>query len=150
MEQSAFEAVMTGVNVFVFMIALTASILLMSNVMDMVNYANENAIVGMNGSLAESIGVVNERIYTGRQMLTYFRKQVEIQTLNKDQTEYLFSVKLDETGAERELSQFINSEALKNYLNEKFVLQYKGKAQVEEGKKVDHYVFTVYNEEIEI
>ncbi|MBQ8044292.1 MAG: hypothetical protein IJ272_09160 [Clostridia bacterium] len=85
MEQSAFEAVMTGVNVFVFIIALSAGILLMSNVIDMVNFANERAIVGMNGTLAENVGIVDERIYTGAQMLTYYRKQLEREEAEKQE-----------------------------------------------------------------
>ena len=38
MEQNAYEALFIGVNVFVFIIALTAAILLMTNLINMVNY----------------------------------------------------------------------------------------------------------------
>ena len=77
MEHSAYEAIMIGVNVFVFIAALSAGILLMSSIIDMVNFANEQAVVGMNGSLAESVGVVTERVYTGAQMLSYYRREIE-------------------------------------------------------------------------
>ena len=77
MEQSAFEALMIGVYVFIFIAALTAGVLLMSNIIDMVNFANQQAIVGMNGTLAETVGVVDERLYTGAQLVTYYRKQIE-------------------------------------------------------------------------
>ena len=136
MEQSTFEAVMIGVNAFVFIIALTAGILLMSSVVDMVNFANERAIVGMNGTVAESVGVVEDRIYTGAQMLTYYREKVERLEQERQELNYEFGVKLSELGTERKLSEFIQNEPLKNYYNKQFILQYKGK---ESGK--DTYVF---------
>jgi Na+-transporting NADH:ubiquinone oxidoreductase subunit NqrC len=126
MEQSAFEAVMTGVYVFVFVIALSAGILLMTNVLDMVNFANERAIVGMNGTLAETVGIVEERVYTGAQMLTYYREQIQAQEANKDEQNYEFNVKLSKQGQEKKLASYIESESMKNYLSQEFILQYKG------------------------
>jgi len=168
MEQSAFEAVMIGVNTFVFIVALSAGILLMSSVIDMVNFANERAIVGMNGTLAENVGVVNERIYTGAQILTYHRKLEEAIArcprchgeITKDTTEcvhcektikvqdiiieydYEYKIKLDELSDEQTLASFIENQKIKKYLNSKFILNYKGKSN---GKYV--YIFSLYNEE---
>ena len=149
MEQSAYEALMIGVYVFVFIVALTAGILLMSNIIDMVNYANEQAIVGMNGTLAETVGVVNERLYTGAQLVTYYRQELEIESryteeiesLEKKELDYTFTVKLSERGEEKSLKSFITSTNVKNYLNEKFVLRYKGE---NDGKH--EYVFVKYEE----
>ena len=126
MEQSAFEAVMIGVNVFVFIAALSAGILLMSNVIDMVNFANEQAIVGMNGTLAESVGVVNERIYTGAQMLNYYRDIIKSQTSATKVEDNVFYVRLSDLGQEKALKNFVESEVLSKYLNEEFILEYKG------------------------
>lgn len=137
MEQSAFEALTIGVSVFVFIIALTAGVLLMSNVIDMVNYANEQAIVGMNGTLAESVGVVNERIYTGSQLLTYYRQQVQAIEQEKEASEYEFRVKLSKTGSSTELKAFVQRNTINNYLHEEFLLEYRG---VNENKK-QVYVF---------
>lgn len=149
MEQSAFEAIMIGVNVFVFIIALTAGILLMGSVIDMVNYANENAIVGMNGSLAEEVGVVNERIYSGKDLLTYYRKYVaedyeteEGNVENKSNYEYL--VKLSDKSSEITLREYIEKENYSNYINEEFTLRYKGYI---ENKEV--YVFDINEKEEE-
>lgn len=140
MEQSAFEAVMIGVNAFVFIVALSAGILLMSNVIDMVNFANERAIVGMNGTIAESVGVVEDRIYTGAQMLTYYREQIEQQEkyeqIEGQELDYEFKVKLSEIGEESKLAEFVQKESLNKYYNRQFILQYKGK----ENNK-DTYVF---------
>jgi len=146
MEQSAFEAVMTGVNVFVFIIALSAGILLMSSVIDMVNFANERAIVGMNGTLAENVGVVNERIYTGGEMLTYYREQLERQETGKQEQNYSFNVKLSELGNEEPLARYIEGATLKNYLNEQFTLQYKGKI----GDKHIYVFYLKQDENIEV
>lgn len=138
MENSAFEALMIGVNVFVFIIALSAAILLMSNVIDMVNFANAQAVVGMNGTIAEEIGIVNERIYKGSKMLTYYREQIERIELEKSESQYDFKVKLDKLGQEKDLKAYIETESIKNYLNKDFLLQYKGKI----GDKYT-YVFTL-------
>lgn len=133
MEQSAFEALMIGVSVFVFVIALSAAVLLMSNVLDMVSFANEQATVGMNGTLAETVGVVNERTYTGSQLLSFYEK-----TLNNKTNTIEFKVKLSERGEEKTISNFINTAVLTNYLNKEFVLEYKGKID-----KKDTYVFSL-------
>ena len=129
MEKSAFEALMVGVNVFVFIIALTAGLMLMTSVLDMVEYANEISITGMNGSLAETLGEVHERIYTGEQMLGYYGR-------NNDK--YKFYVKLSEVGNETALSRYIENTAIYSYLDESFELQYKG---IIENK--DAYVFVL-------
>ena len=136
MEQSAFEALMIGVNVFVFIIALTAAVLLMSNVIDMVNFANEQAIVGMNGTLAETVGVVTERTYTGAQMLSYYNE-----TIKDEEFKYNFKVKLSKNGQEKSIQDFIKTEVITNYLNKEFTLEYKGVKN-----KKDTYVFSLKNE----
>lgn len=81
MEQSAFEAVMTGVNVFILVLALTAGVALMVNVIQMVDYANNAASVGMNGTIAEEIGIVDERTYTASQVLSIYNNSEK--NLNK-------------------------------------------------------------------
>lgn len=141
MEQSAFEAFMIGVNVFVFVAALSAGILLMSNIIDMVNFANNQAIVGMNGTLAESVGEVTERVYTGAQMLNYYKKTLDTENSAITPLEYVFKVRLDKLGQEDSLENYIQDETINNYINKEFMLEYKGR---EQDKYV--YVFTL-NEE---
>ena len=138
MEQSAYEAIMIGVNVFVFIAALSAGILLMSSITDMVNFANAQAIVGMNGTLAESVGIVTERTYTGAQMLNYYRDQIKSQTSDTTISDNNFYVKLSKLGQEKTLKSFIESEALTSYINKEFVLVYKGKVNDK-----NTYVFTL-------
>lgn len=126
MEQSAFEAVMIGVNVFIFIAALSAGMVLMSNITDLVEFANEQAIVGMNGTIAETVGVVNERIYTGSQILNYYRNEVEAEELPIGQPNEKFYVKLSEDGQEKPLRIFVESQSVSQYLTKEFELQYKG------------------------
>lgn len=146
MEQSAFEAVMIGVNVFVFIIALTAGILLMGNIINMVNYANENAVIGMNGTLAETVGVVEERIYSGEDLLTYYRRYVAENYTDEDnniknKSNYEYLVKISKTSNEEPLQEFIEKESYFNYINSQFELSYKGKI---DSKEV--YVFNLKEE----
>ena len=137
MEQSAFEAVMIGVNVFVFIIALTAGILLMTNVLNMVDYANRNAIVGMNGTLAESVGTVFERKYTGTELLTYYRKSLE------GNNNIVYYVRQSEGGNKLTIEKFVkDTNNFSTYNNKEFLLEYLGK----EGNK-DAYVFSLVVEE---
>lgn len=143
MEQSAFEAVMIGVSVFIFIIALTAGVLLMTNVIDMVNFANDQAIVGMNGTLAESVGVVTERTYTGAQMLKYCEEKLQYdETLQQDKSPYKFKVKLTELGQEYDIETYIKNTIVSEYLNKSFKLEYKG---LESEKYI--YVFSQVNED---
>lgn len=134
MENSAFEALMIGVNVFVFIIALSAAVILMSNVINMVNYANENAIRGMNGSLAESVGIVHNRIYSGEQVLACYGKLEKYNNYN-------FSIKLSELGTAIPLKSYIESESIYNYMDKQFELQYEG---VIAGK--ESYIFMIESE----
>lgn len=136
MEQSAFEAVMIGVNVFVFIIALTVAVLLMTNLLDMVDYANNQAVVGMNGTVAESVGVVTERTYTGEQLLTYYRRVKNETNVDK----YSFYINTDST-IEKKLQSFIENNSINSYANMKFELQYKGKIDNKET-----YVFVKVSE----
>lgn len=126
MEQSAFEALTLGVTVFIFVIALTAGIMLMSNVLDMVNYANEQAVVGMNGTLAQSVGEVTQRTYTGMQIVTYYREELQTLEQNKKESEYVFYVKLSGETEGTIISKFINNNQLGKYLNKEFILEYNG------------------------
>ena len=130
---------MIGVNAFVFIIALTASILLMSNIIDMVDYANEQAIVGMNGSLAESVGVVEERIYSGYDLLTYYREEQQLaekgQTSNK-----IYNVMLNEEVGYKKLDEVIKDNSFSSYMDKQFLLRYEGKY----GEKFE-YTFVVIN-----
>lgn len=139
MEQSAFEAVMIGVSVFIFIIALTAGVLLMSNVIDMVNFANDQAIVGMNGTLAESVGVVTERTYTGTQMLRYYKE-----VMQQDNSPYILKVKLSEYGQEKAIDKYIQNEQDLSYLKNKFTLEYKG---MENEKHIYVFSLVVENED---
>ena len=165
MEQNAYEALFLGVNVFVFIIALTAGILLMTNLMNMVNYANENSVVGMNGSLAESVGNVQKRIYTGAQIMTYYNKLVEnfCKSGGKEQDlSVVYYVKTNKNGHEYRIDKYITGkninckdleqdenlipnnvkgENISNYYNNKFEMVYKGK-----DNNTEKYVFEMINE----
>lgn len=134
MEQSAFEAIMIGVYVFIFIIALSAGITLMTNILDMAEYANESAAASMNGTIAENIGIVHERKYSGEQVLAYYRRMID----ETGDSKYNFTIKLSNLGQEKKLQPYIESESIYNYMDSEFELQYKG---VVGGKEA--YVFVL-------
>lgn len=124
MEHSAFQALTIGVNVTIFIIALSASVLLMSNTLDMVDYANESAIQGMNGTIAENVGEVKEQTYTGSQLLTYYGK---IENGEPDNLNYEIKIITSEYVTPQPLSSFIKNNNISVYIDKEFVLEYRGK-----------------------
>lgn len=130
MEKSAYEALMLGVNLFIFVVALTAGIMLMGSILDMVNYANENAKIGMNGTLAETVGVVQDRVYSGEQVLAYYRKIIN----EGSESKYSFKIKFSDSDEPKKLENSIETK----WLDRNFELQYEGKT----GDK-DTYVFVL-------
>jgi len=69
MESSAERALEIGVNLIVFIIALTCTLLLMTNVLNMSEYANRIIKDTTGSTLMELYGGTNERIYKGEEIL---------------------------------------------------------------------------------
>ena len=134
MENSAYEALMIGVYVFVFIIALTSSIALMTNILDMADYANKVVVSGTGETIEENENIVYERLYSGEQVLAYYGRMKEDKMADK----YNFRIKFSKLEAERDLTSYINSEAITNYIHDEFELTYKG---VLGGKET--YVFVL-------
>lgn len=155
MEESASEALVIGVNVFVFIIALTASILLMTNVLNMVNFANESAVKGMSGTLADSVGVVEDRLVSGSDLITYYRRyklttntDIESENYGKTNSDTEYLVKGSDIGDEVSLIRYIEKEPFANYYARNFELIYKGtRYDTTLEKQVNQYLFVIQQEE---
>lgn len=93
MENSSIDAVLIGVNVFIFIIALTFSIMLMSTVLDMSNAVSTEVKTYGNSSILESIGSVEEKRISGTEVYAYFLKQGDekfyIENIGKSKTKLI-------------------------------------------------------------
>lgn len=131
MEQSAFEAVITGVNSFIFALSLTFGIMLMTNVLGMVNAANDTTMAS-EGSLIDSMGIVEERIIKGSDLLTYYRKS--------EASSYKYYVKrLNQTNL-IDLKQYVETQLIDSYISAKFKIIYNGQEQLDDST-YETYVF---------
>lgn len=115
MNDSLFEALMVGVNTFIFIIALTAGITLMGQINEMVEYTQLETSSASTGSLIESYGDTAERTYTGAEIYALYG-QYKQDDLPEDIT-----IKVKTNGAAYNISEHIKKDGLK-YLSKTFVL----------------------------
>ena len=69
MESSAQEAIDIGISVLIFIVALSAAIILLTSVLNMSELANDIIKDTTGSALMTQFGETNERIYTGDEML---------------------------------------------------------------------------------
>lgn len=69
MENSGYEAIIIGLNVFIFIIALSVSINLMSSVNELADVAND--VIKMENDSMNKVENDTERIITGKELLFY-------------------------------------------------------------------------------
>ena len=72
MDNSAYEALMIGVNTFIFIVALTAGIMLMDKINDLVEFTKQETSVASAGSLIETYGETAERTFTGAEVYALY------------------------------------------------------------------------------
>lgn len=145
MENSAYEALIIGTNVLLFVLALTISINLMMNVREMSENANE-VISSENGSLVEIEGdgtpeagipgisdeLNTERIYSGREVLSYY---MDSYTNNK----YDIELDLISDPAPHVLDDVIYNKNRRVISNMRFILEYRG-VSVIDGRIIFRFV----------
>ena len=126
MENSAYEALMIGLNITVFIVALTISINLMMNVREMSEKANE-VITKENGSLVEIQGngtpdagipgISDElntyRIYSGADLLSYYKDDK-------------YRIRVELHSGEYSLDYTIESFDRRSIIRKNFILEYIG------------------------
>ena len=72
MDNSAHEALMIGVNTFIFIVALTAGIMLMGKINDLVEFTKQETSAPSAGSLIETYGETVERTFTGAEVYALY------------------------------------------------------------------------------
>lgn len=141
MDSAAEEALVIGVNVIIFVIALTCAILLLTTVLNMSQAANTIATDTSDSTLMELYGEVDERKYSGTEVLAIIEEYTR--ATSGMQEKYVLQLKIG-TNAEYVENRTISLDDLKK----EYKLVYKGKFDSidpthakDEGK--DWFVFEV-------
>lgn len=74
MENTAFDTLVLGVNIFVFVLALTLSITLMVNLLEITSSSNDILNSNTQGSLYETVSKNKDRVYDLSDILKYREK----------------------------------------------------------------------------
>lgn len=119
MENSSLEALMTGVNILIFVVALTIAITLMTGVINLSNIASENVKETRTNALKETNYESElQRIINGKEVLKLNMKKSEAEINDLSRYEILVIV----AGAPQPLSEFCNNYTVKAILSMKFML----------------------------
>lgn len=120
MENAGIEALIIGVNVLVFVAALSVAIMLMVNVLDMSNTANDIIKSNNKGSLVETKDVNYIKVISGQELLKYYTKNIGNITVKVGVTPY-------------SLTNYINTYNIENIVTKKY--------KIEMGTNVSEFVF---------
>lgn len=119
MENSSLEALMTGVNILIFVVALTIAITLMTGVINLSNIASENVKETRTNALKETNYESElQRIINGKEVLKLNMKKSEAEINDLSRYEIL----VIGAGAPQPLSEFCNNHTVKAILSMKFML----------------------------
>lgn len=125
MENSAIEALLTGVNVLIFVVALTVAITLMVGVVNLSNTASDIAKNTNTNALKEiRDGVEPERIINGKELLKYNTKSSGNSGTN-DLSKYTIMVE-DPPRTPDNLADYCSSTLTKTILSSNYTMQVEG------------------------
>jgi hypothetical protein len=117
-DDSTYQALILGLNTFVFVIALTAAMSLMSTINRMVEYTKQSADTEVGGNLVEQYGDETIRTFTGAEVYAFYG-----QKLNGTLGDVNITVKT--ATSELDILNFGEGNGW-GYLSETFVLKCKG------------------------
>lgn len=72
MENSAYEALILGLNVAIFMVAVSVGMLLMTTINEMIDYTREIGEAEIGGNLMKEYGEQQEREFTGAEVYALY------------------------------------------------------------------------------
>lgn len=90
MENSAFEALIIGVNLSIFVIATTIAITLFSTVLDLSEVANNTIQNKSSGSAIIESKEASERIITGSELISYYTNNVKNSNAMQNEKDTLY------------------------------------------------------------
>lgn len=119
MENSAYEALITGVNVTIFIVATTIGIMLFTTVLDLSDLANKDVIKATTGSIMIDGQQVEKRIVTGTELLAYYTNYEKNKAAMQNAKDILKVI----DGTTQNLSEYIeNGKITQSLANKNFEL----------------------------
>lgn len=115
MNDSAFEALMIGVNTFIFIIALTSGILLMGKINDLVEYTKKEVASNSNGALIENEGEIASRSFLGTEVYALYGQA------KRGELESGVEIKVNLNGVKQKIEDYGGIGLV--YLSDTFLLQ---------------------------
>lgn len=140
MEKAAFEALITGVNVFIFVIALSFGITLLTSVLKLSNIASEQTINQTNGSVIIGENTNENRVVTGMEILAYYTNYIDkdFETDDKNQRGYSNIKLYIASGTSFKKTELSDTGKIEvGFLNKKYSMIYLGKGK----DNIDEYSF---------
>lgn len=112
MESSAYEALITAVNVAIFIVATTIAIILFTTILDLSEYASDSLVPKNSGNIVVESRDLQKRTVTGSELISYYT--------NNKQSSNKLKVWISDHIIE-DLDSYINNQPLKNsFVNKKF------------------------------
>lgn len=118
MENSAYEALILGLNVFIFMLAVSAGMVLMTTINQMIDYTREVGEAEVGGNLVKEYGEQQEREFTGAEVYALYGQEL------KGELEG-YTIKVNAGGATQSLKNYGKTIGLSN-LNKIFIMTSNG------------------------
>lgn len=115
MNESTYDALILGLNIFVFTVALTAGMALMASINQMVEYTKTSIEQQIGGNLVQEYGDEAERTFTGAEVLSFYG-----QKLNGKLKDYNLYVRAG--GAQSEIMVYGKNSGT-GYLNRTFIMK---------------------------
>lgn len=139
MEESAFDAIYIGIYVFIFVIAVTATIFLYKSISDYSDMAYEFSHKSDNGALIVGSEVQRNNIINGEEVINYYYnyiKKDKYDGSNAQNSNYIVSINLNGKGQSPNLLTDTNltyKELIQKIgFNNKYVIEYT--KQTNDGK----------------
>lgn len=115
MNESTYDALILGLNIFIFTVALTAGMALMASINQMVEYTKISIEQQIGGNLVQEYGDEAERTFTGAEVLSFYG-----QKLNGKLKDYNLYVRAG--GAQSEIMVYGKNSGT-GYLNRTFIMK---------------------------
>ncbi len=118
MENSAYEALILGLNVFIFMLAISVGMLLMTTINQMIDYTRELGEAEIGGNLMKEYGDQQEREFTGAEVYALYGQELKGELDG-------YTIRVNAGGATSSLRDYGSTIGLSN-LNQIFIMTSNG------------------------
>lgn len=121
MGDSAYQAIYTGVYVFVFIIAMSATIYLFMTIIDYAELSYNYGNTALDSNLIENIPTTKYQLLTGSDVITYYYNYVKKDKYEGSESDTKYNVEIFNSSG----TKIINEAAIKNIkYDQKYKLEF--------------------------